>query len=922
MKPSSEHSPSAQGTWLNRLNHPVPLRWLLVIPFVLQIFTAVGLTGYLSIRNSNHAIDDLVERLQEKAVSRVDNHLDNYLALPHQILELNLDVLETGLIDRADIEGFGRHFWKQSQVFPQFSYIGYYLQDNTAVGAGRWLEGYDVLISLNPSGGIQDYSYATDEQGNLTELVYEAPYEATTDSFYINTLAAGKAIWSDIYAVEGFGTYVVVSASVPVPDRNGEIIGVMSIDLLLSDISQFLGQLEVSPGAELLILENDGDLVASSSDEPIVSIQSNNEELEHYNIVNYPDPIAPAIARGIADNVGELTAINTTERFDLEFARQRYYVQIKPWQDEYGLDWLVVVAIPRSDFTAQIDANTRTTILLCLIALGTATVLGIYTSRWIARPILMLQEASEAIAEGQLDRVVEIYGIEELEKLARMFNQMAGRLQSSFSELETRVAERTVELQQAKEDADRANQAKSEFLASMSHELRTPLNGILGYAQILEQSHLPKTAQRDGVNIIYQCGLHLLDLINDVLDLAKIEARKLVLIPKPLHFPSLLQSVVELCRPRAEEQGLDFRYEVSSDLPDGVVVDEKRLRQVLLNLLGNAIKFTERGSVTLRVNAIEGSAECSSLLFQVSDTGVGIAAADLEKLFAAFEQVGDREKQAEGTGLGLAISQKIVGLMGGKLQVRSEPGRGSEFFFTLELPVAMNWAKQQIGIDRDRRIIGYEGDRHTILIVDDRWENRAVLVHLLEPLGFTTLEAENGREGLAQLRDRRPDLVITDLVMPVMDGFELIRMIRQSEDLQHYKIVVSSASVSRADRQKSLDSGGDLFLSKPIDARELLAVVAQCLDVTWCYGNQEELSDGESEMKAIEQIFPPSEYIEELLAIAHQGDPTAICDRLETWEECYRDFAHSIVELAEDFKIEEIEDLLQHYLDREFNDAT
>ena len=922
MKPSSERSHSSPATWLNRLNHPVPLRWLLVIPFVLQIFAAVGLTGYLSIRNGSHAIDDLVKRLQEKTVSRVDNHLDNYLALPHQILELNLDILETELIDRNDIEGLGRHFWKQSQVFPQFSYIGYYLQDNTGVGAGRWLEDYDVLISLNPSGDIQDYSYATDEKGNLTELVYEAPYEATTDSWYIDALNAGKAAWSDAYAVEGFGTYVVVSASVPVPDNNGELIGAMSVDLLLLDISRFLAEIEVSPGAQLLILERDGDLVASSSDEPIVTTQSDSEELKQYNIFNYPDPIAPAIAGGIAENVGELTTINTAQRFNLEFARERYYVQIKPWEDEYGLDWLVVVAIPRSDFTAQIDANTRTTILLCFAALAAATVLGIYTSRWIARPILVLQEASEAIAGGQLDRVVEIYGIEELEKLARMFNQMAGRLQSSFSQLETRVAERTVELQEAKEDADRANQAKSEFLASMSHELRTPLNGILGYAQILEHSHLPKATQRDGVNIIYQCGLHLLDLINDVLDLAKIEARKLVLIPKPLHLPSFLQSVVELCRPRAEEGGLDFRYEASSDLPDGVVVDEKRLRQVLLNLLGNAIKFTKRGSVTLRVKVLESSAECSSLLFQVADTGVGIPAADLEKLFAAFEQVGDREKQAEGTGLGLAISQKIVGLMGGTLDVRSEPGRGSEFFFTLELPAAINWANQQMGIDRDRRIIGYEGDRRTILIVDDRWENRAVLVHLLEPLGFATLEAENGREGLAQLRDRRPDLVITDLVMPVMDGFELIRTIRQSEELQHYKIIVSSASVSRADRQKSLDSGGDLFLSKPIDARELFATVEKCLDVTWCYEIPEESSDGESEMKATEQILPPSHYLEALLAIAHQGDPTAICDRIETWEECYRDFAHSIVELAEDFKIEEIEDLLQYHLDREFNDAT
>ncbi|MEM1170311.1 MAG: MASE1 domain-containing protein [Cyanobacteria bacterium P01_H01_bin.35] len=245
--------------------------------------------------------------------------------------------------------------------------------------------------------------------------------------------------------------------------------------------------------------------------------------------------------------------------------------------------------------------------------------------------------------------------------------QAALKLLETNNELEQRVVERTSELQEAKLIADSANQAKSTFIANMSHELRTPLNGILGYAQILANAQLASQKQRDGVNIIYQCGSHLLDLINDILDLSKIEARKLELVPTAVHFPSLLQSVVEMCKVRAEHKGVNFIHQVSSRLPDGVVTDDKRLRQVLINLLGNAIKFTDRGSVTLAVDVLDISQTKVSLLFQVIDTGVGIAQEDLQQLFEAFEQVGDRQKQSEGTGLGLTISEQIVQLMGGNI---------------------------------------------------------------------------------------------------------------------------------------------------------------------------------------------------------------------------------------------------------------
>ena len=498
-------------------------------------------------------------------------------------------------------------------------------------------------------------------------------------------------------------------------------------------------------------------------------------------------------------------------------------------------------------------------------------------------------------------------------------------LRLARDELEVRVAARTAELSETKDAAETANRAKSEFLANMSHELRTPLNGILGYAQILKRDQELSPAQRTGVDIIERSGDHLLTLITDILDLSKIEAGKTEVQLSEFDLAGFLNVIADIVRVRAEQKRLAFAFETSASLPALVCGDARRLRQVLLNLLGNAVKFTERGGVTLRVAARpqipredaphEDGQPLVCLRFEIQDTGIGIRPQDREAIFLPFAQVGQAAGQVEGTGLGLTISERLTRLMGGTLGFRSTPGQGSLFWVELALAVLSEAHAPQPAPQRP--IVGYAGARRRVLVVDDRAENRSLLVDLLAPLGFELAEADNGRTALTRVGDFAPDLVLMDLVMPEMDGFEATRHIRARSPAT--LVIALSASVFEHSRRQSEAAGCDAFVQKPVQAQDLLQSLATHLGLEWVYAPVPEPPPLPAPDPQGPVTAPGLERLRQLQELAMMGHVQAILaelDDLETGTPVLRPFTQTLREKAECYDMKGIRTFLTPYLEQ------
>jgi two-component system, sensor histidine kinase ChiS len=565
----------------------------------------------------------------------------------------------------------------------------------------------------------------------------------------------------------------------------------------------------------------------------------------------------------LRDRFGDFKDISQNQQLKFQINGDWHYVQIAPIQDSHGLDWLVIVVVPESDFMAQIHENTRTTILLSLGALGLAIAIGLYTARWVVRPILKLKDAAIALSEGDFSKPVELNRGDELGVLAGAFNSMAAQLQTSFAELE----EKNTKLEEL-------DKLKDEFLANTSHELRTPLNGIIGLTESLIDGATGDLSDntKSNLSMIASSGRRLSTLVNDILDFSRLKHRNIDLQIKPTAVREIVGVVMMLCQSLVGKKPLQLVNAISDDLPL-VEADENRLQQVLYNLVGNAIKFTEMGTIEISAKIVAGHLPPASLRegaltsrlqsflhnsqieIAIADTGIGIPSDKLDRIFESFEQVdGSTARIYGGTGLGLTVTKQLVELHGGKITVSSVVGEGSRFSFTLPVtqeqhqpigqsdsvtvsnrdalaqavipykPSSLPAIRPSLDKPSAKSLLDSNNSNLKILIVDDEPVNLQVLVNNLSLANYAIAQANSGLEALELVEQGfRPDLVLLDVMMPHMTGYEVSQKLRERFLPSELPIVMLTAKNQASDLVAGFEAGASDYLTKPFSKDELLA---------------------------------------------------------------------------------------------------
>ena len=460
------------------------------------------------------------------------------------------------------------------------------------------------------------------------------------------------------------------------------------------------------------------------------------------------------------------------------------------------------------------------------------SVLGVY--RWLnEQDIALLVEIDQAEAFGparKLASAIVVVGLISVLWLLIGVNWLARQLSISRQELE----KSSQKLQIKAQEAEAANLAKSTFLANMSHELRTPLNAILGFSQLMSRDATINDPQKESLDIINRSGEHLLNLINDILEMSKIEAGKLVLNETTFNLHLLLETIEVMFRVRAENKGLWFKFDLEANLPQYIVSDDRKLRQLLINLLGNAIKFTPYGGVTLKAFVCSSSSishDRIKLCFSVIDTGKGIADTELDRLFDPFVQTASGIKSSGGTGLGLAISRQFAKLMGGEITAKSILGKGSTFSVNIQAKLAEVPNLETVTPYQQVKYLAPGQPNYRIAIADDCDTNRLVLVRLLESVGFITKTADNGKEAIELWQTWQPDLIWMDMRMPVMDGYTATRQIKNSSSDRTPIIIAITASAFEEQKEKIIAAGCDDFVAKPFTEGAILDKLSQHLGV-------------------------------------------------------------------------------------------